>query len=243
MNKKWIVVLCLLLLCSCGQKEEADVPKPCDLAEDCGTAEIRNDTLDFQEAYESLNHQENKAGLPYREVTIPENHPFVETTAEEIVRRIEEKESFYVYVGDEMCPWCRSVIEKAIDLSKEVGVEKIYYLQIWDEEGNEVLRDKYVYEDGELKQERQAAETYYRLLQEWDAFLTDYTLSDENGEMIPVGEKRIYAPNFFYVEDGRLVRFTEGISGLQEDSRQELTEEILKEEETLFRAFFGISEE
>ena len=243
MNKRWLVVLCLLLLCSCGKRGESDVPKACDLAEDCGTEEIQNDTLDFKEAYESLNHQENKAGLPYREIAIPEDHPFVETTAEDIVRRIEEKESFYVYVGDEMCPWCRSVIEKAIDLSKEAGIEKIYYLQIWDEEGNEVLRDKYVYEDGELKQERQADETYYRLLQDWDAFLTDYTLSDDQGGKIPVGEKRIYAPNFFYVEDGRLVRFTEGISGLQEDSRQELTDEIIREEETLFRAFFGISEE
>ena len=56
MNRKGLVVLCLLLiLCSCGQKETTDVPKACDLAEDCGTDEIRKDAEGFKEAYESLN--------------------------------------------------------------------------------------------------------------------------------------------------------------------------------------------
>lgn len=243
MNNRWIIVFCLLLLlCDCQKKEEVKPSKGCDLSEECESYVETESFSDFKEAYESLNNTENKAGKPYRTVVIPEDHPFQETTAKDIIRRIEAKETFYVYVGDEMCPWCRSVIEKAIKIAKEASVDTIYYLQIWDEEGNEVLRDKYVYEDGEMKQELQAPEEYYRLLQEWKDFLSDYTLNDENGEKVMVGEKRIYAPNFIYVENGKIVRFTEGISDLQEDPRQELTKEILKEEETLFKAFFGIGE-
>ena len=85
----------------------------------------------------------------------------------------------------------------------------------------------------------EGTDTYKEFLKYWESFLEDYTLKDDDGNEIEVGEKRIYAPNYFYIENGELERFTDGSSELQEGSRDELTEEILKDQEMLFRSLFG----
>ena len=51
-------------------------------------------------------------------------------------------------------------------------------------------------------------------------------------------EKRIYALNFIYVEKGIPKKLVDGISSHQNDSREELTDEILKDEEEIFNKFF-----
>ena len=68
--------------------------------------------------------------------------------------------------------------------------------------------------------------------------LNNYELQDENGNSIDTGEKRIYAPSFVYIENGKAVKLIEGISENQTDSRMELTDEILEDEENLFSDFF-----
>ena len=234
-KKLFILLMCLAVFCGCGkQKEEQE----CDTSDGCAAdINIETDGMSFKEAYESLNGTVNASGKEHRTVTIAEDNPFVSVSAEEAVQKIEDGESFYVYVGDEKCPWCRSVIEKAIEIAKEASVSKILYLKIWDDEGNEVLRDKYVYEDGSLKEEVHAPEAYYSLLESWHDYLRDYTL-DNDGETIDVGEKRIYAPNFIHVVDGKIVSLVRGVSEKQEDSREELSEEMLNDEEDIFREFF-----
>ena len=47
-------------------------------------------------------------------------------------------------------------------------------------------------------------------------------------------EKRIYAPNFFYIEKGEAVRMVPGTSSLQTESNQELTKEILEDDKFCF---------
>ena len=58
---------------------------------------------------------------------------------------------------------------------------------------------------------------------------------------VKVGEKRIYAPNFIYVNNGKAVKMTEGISDKQKDAFEELSDEILEDEEKLFNEFFNNS--
>ena len=170
---------------------------------------------------------------------IPDDHPFVQVEAEEVLEKIKNKETCYVYVGDEACPWCRSNIEMAIKVAKDAGIDRIYYIEIWDDEGNEILRDQYKLEDGKIVKTMEGTDTYKEFLKYWGSFLEDYTLKDDDGNEIEVGEKRIYAPNYFYIENGELERFTDGSSELQEGSRDELTEEILKDQEMMFRSLFG----
>ena len=195
--------------------------------------------IDFKNEYESLNGVTNSNGKVHRTITIDKNNPYEKIAPEEVVKKIDNKETFYLYVGDSLCPWCRSVIEKSIEIAKEKNVDKIYYIDIWDEEGNEIFRDKYQIVNNELKKMVDGTESYYALLDKFKDLLSDYTLTDDNGEKVEVGEKRIYAPSYIYIENGVAKKLTEGISDKQKESREELTEEILKDEEDLFMNFFS----
>lgn len=195
--------------------------------------------LDFKKEYEALNGKENASGKVHRTISISEDNPYEKVSSKMILELIDNKETFYVYFGDEMCPWCRSVIEKSIEVAKKNNIKKIYYVKIWDSEGNEVLRSKYKLNDSnEPELVQKGTDDYYELLKKFDKVLADFTLSTKTGEKINVNEKRIYAPNFIYVEKGVPIKIVEGISDKQKDSREDLTKEILKDEEDLFNKFF-----
>ena len=204
----------------------------------CGCTKAKNNyALEFKEEYESVNGKVSKSGKKHRILSIDKDNPFEKVDASKIVEMIENKETFYVYFGDKLCPWCRSVIEMSISVAKEKGIKKIYYVSIWDDDGKEILRDKYEIKDGSLVLASEGSEEYQSLLKYFDNVLSNYVLYDGE-EKFEVGEKRIYAPNFIYVNEGESIRLEEGISDKQTDSREELTDEILKDEEKLFNEFF-----
>lgn len=205
-----------------------------------GCWKTNKDAIKFKESYQALNGKENKIGKTHRKLRISKNNPFVYATAEEILEKIENNETFYVYFGDPLCPWCRSVIEKAIEVAKDEDIIKIYYVEAWDDEGNEILRSKYELKEGQLTQTIKGTDTYYKLLEKFDSLLSEYTITDENKEKIPTGEKRIYLPSFFYIEKGNAVKMTDGISKWQEDPMEKLTKAILEDEEEMFENFFEI---
>ena len=196
-------------------------------------------TNEFKKDYEEINGKANQQGKIHRTVTISEDNPFVEVEAKDIVKMIEDKETFYVYFGSRLCPWCRSVIESAIKLSLTRGISKIYYVDIWNDNGEEILRDKYSLDDSNKpNKEIDGTEEYYELLKNFDSLLRDYTLTDNNDNQIPVGEKRIFAPNFVYIEKGVAKKLVTGKSDKLTDPRGELTTEIIKDQETIFDEFF-----
>ncbi len=206
----------------------------------CGKEKVKSDALRFQKEYESLNGTVNTSGKERRSVSIPSNNPYVYTTAEEIIKKIENQETFYVYFGSSYCPWCRSVIEKSIEVANNYSIDTIYYVNIWEGDHQEILRDTYkLDEKGNVVLESEGAKEYQTLLTYLSSVLEDYTLTDSNGKEIKVGEKRIFAPNFIYIEKGSAKRITTGQSPKQTSSSMELSEEILKDEEDLFQTFFN----
>ena len=194
--------------------------------------------LELKKEYESMNGVEGKNGKVHRTVSIAEDNPYEKVQAKDIVDKINNKETFYVYFGDKLCPWCRSVIEKSIEVAKKKNIKKIYYVEIWNDEGEEILRDKYILENGSLNKTIEGLEEYTKLLEVFKDLLKDYTLTNEAGEKIETGEKRIYAPNYIYIEKGVPKTLITGISEKLTDSRGELTKEILEDEEKMFNEFF-----
>ena len=82
----------------------------------------------FKQEYESINDKvSEKSSKKNRSVNIPENNPMEYITAEKLVKKIDNKESFVVYFGFSECPWCRSVIEELITTAQEENIRKIYY--------------------------------------------------------------------------------------------------------------------
>ena len=203
------------------------------------TKEENKKGIEFKESYEKLNGTTNKGGKEHRTVTINENNPFVNVTPEEIVKMLDNKETFYLYVGDPLCPWCRSTIEKATEIATNKKVDKVYAIEIWDDEGNEILRDKYEMVDGKLTKTIEGTDAYNKMLASFNDLLRDYSITDGDKE-VPTGEKRIYAPNYFYIENGVAKKLITGKSDLQKDSREELTKEMLEDEEKVFNEFFSL---
>jgi len=193
----------------------------------------------FKNDYESVNGKENSHGKIHRELDIPIDNVFVMSNSEEILEMINNKETFYVYFGSKLCPWCRSTVVKANEVAKKKAVSKIYYVNIWDDDGNEILRDKYSLDStNKPVLEKEGTKEYTEFLKVFDSLLKDYTLTDKDGKTIDVGEKRIYAPNYIFIEKGVPKKLVTGISEKQKDSREELTEEILQDEENIFDEFF-----
>ena len=202
----------------------------------------KDDALKFKKEYETLNGNVNASGVAIRTVTIPEDNPFVYTTAEDIVKKIDKDETFIVYFGFPNCPWCRSVIEKAIEVANKEKIKTIYYVNIRNDQNEEILRDKYILgKKNKVEKEDEGTQAYKDLLDRLKDVLADYTLTTQDGNDIKVGEKRIYAPNFIYVKNGTPLKLIEGYSSKQAKSNQELTEDLLKDEEEIFTKFFNLT--
>ena len=205
-----------------------------------GCSANNKDALKFKEEYEKINgdktsYSDNK----YRTLKIDKNNPYVYSSAKEILEKINNKETFYVYFGSSYCPWCRSVIEKSIESAQKNNIKKIYYVDIWNGFHNEILRDTYKLNDkNEAEKEKDGTKEYYKLLEKFDNLLEEYTLTTDDGEEVKVGEKRIFAPDFIYVENGVAKRITSATSENQKDADAKLTKEILKDEEKSFDNFF-----
>ncbi len=199
------------------------------------------DSLKFKEEYESLNGTKTSySDSNYRSVNISKRNPFVYSTADDILDMINNKETFYVYFGSSYCPWCRSVVEEAINSSIDNKIDKIYYVDIWDGFHNEILRDTYeIDSEGNVRKTKNGTDTYYKLLKKFDNVLEDYTLTDDSSHEVNVGEKRIFAPNFIYVENGKAKRSTTGISDKQSSSSDKLSKDILRDESKAFDKFFS----
>lgn len=196
-----------------------------------------SDSLKFKEEYEGFNGEKNDY-FEYRNLSITEKNPIIYSSAEEIVQKIENNETFIVYFGDPECPWCRSVIEQAINSANENGISKIYYVRIWNGFHNEILRDVYELDKESPVLKVKGTVSYYKLLKYFDKLLKDYTLTNKDNKTIQVNEKRIFAPSFIYVKDGNPLQLVDGISKKQESYNSTLTEEILSEEKELFDKFY-----
>ena len=196
-------------------------------------ADKSTDAYRFKEEYEALNGEDNGNGKEIRTIEISEDNPFVYATSDEIVEKMNNKESFVVYFGFAKCPWCRSMIEQLIKSAKDNNIKTIYYVDVLE------IRDTYAFNDnGELEKTKDGTEGYMTLIDKMQDVLSDYTLTKEDGEKVLVGEKRIYAPNVVAVVDGNAEKMVEGISDGLEDPYSELTEDMKKDSYNSFKCLW-----
>ena len=228
MKKTITGILCMVLLAGCAGTGK----------QSSGASRKSSETVSVKEQYESLNGKKNDSGKVMRTISIPADNPFEEVGADDIVKKTQDGDTFYVYFGDPLCPWCRSVIEEAVSVAKEKNISKIYYVDIWNDKGDEILRDQYELEKGKPVQKKKGTDAYYDLLDLYGDVLSDYTLSDDHDNTYQVGEKRIYVPDYIYVRDGKAVRITDGTSDLETDPYMDLSDEMLADEKQKFEEFF-----
>ena len=199
---------------------------------------------EFKEEYEALNGKTMIKEIKYRDLNIPEDNPYEKVSIDKIAEMIKNKETFYLYVGDPMCPWCRSGLEKMIEVAKKEGIKKIYYVDFWDDEHNETLRDLYELEvtDGKVTKvtKTREEEAGYKVLYEavYD-FIQDYRVAVDGVEY-PVGDgiKKVFGGDHFYFENGVCKKYVSLRSDKLEKATDVLSEEVLKDQEEQFTKFF-----
>lgn len=209
-----------------------------------GKTKSNQSALDFKAEYEKVNGKVMINDIKYRTLDIDENNPYVKVSIDEIAKKIKNKETFYLYVGDHLCPWCRSGLEKMIEVANKEGIETIYYVDFWDDDHNEILRDLYdVEKDGDdikIVKTKEATDGYKVLYKAVEDFIQDYTIT-KDGKEYNAGVKKVYGGDHFYFNKGKCVRYTSLRVPSLAKATDELTKDILKEQEDLFTKFFAPS--
>ena len=190
------------------------------------------DAVKFKEDYEALNGKETgREGVVYRTITIDEKNPIEYITFKEVSEKINNKDSFIVYVGFSACPWCRSVIPYVLEEAKENNIDTIYYVNVRsDNTRSSDLRGYYKLDkNNKVVVDVEADPYYHTVLNTLNEFLTPYTLETSKGKKVETGENRLYAPTVIVYKDGKAIALDECISDKQTDGFMELTDEIIKD--------------
>ncbi len=207
--------------------------------------EYKQTALAFKEEYEKVNGKTLRGDIKYRELDINKNNPYVKVSIDEIADKIKNGESFYLYVGDHLCPWCRSGIEKMIEVANREKIETIYYVDFWDDDHNEILRDLYDVEikgkKVSFKQTREANEGYKVLYEAVKDYIQDYTVTKDGKEYTVTGVKKVYGGDHFKFENGKCTKYISLRVPSLAKATDELTEDVLKEQDKLFTEFFTLS--
>lgn len=198
----------------------------------------RRNAINFKEEYEEVNGKEMMENRKYRSITIDKNNPFVYSSLEKINKKIEKKDTFIVYFGAWWCPWCRSVLPSAIKEAKEYNIKTIYYVNVRDDLNDESkdIRDIYSLDKkNKIYLSHEGTKAYHDFLKYADKVLVDY---DSHGVSVKgtkfEGAKRVGAPNFIIVKNGKATYMTEGIPSSLSDPFMKLDKQITKDIEKEF---------
>lgn len=80
-----------------------------------------------------------KFAREYREIS--EDNVFVYRNIEQIIK-IMENGTGVIYLGFPECPWCQNYVKYLNEVAKEVGIDKIYYYNIYEDRKNETANYK-----------------------------------------------------------------------------------------------------
>lgn len=170
------------------------------------------DAIKFKNEYESLNNKiRENSDKKIRSIDIPKDNPFVYAEASDVIKMINQEESFIVYFGFPDCPWCQAYVGILNNVAKKEKIEKIYYFDIYE------AREKNTKE-------------YKKIV----SILKKYLKSDEEGN------PRVYVPDVYVVVDGKIINHNNETSVVEEDILpvSYWTDERIKElEKTLTKNF------
>lgn len=209
-----LLAIIVLIACGCGflalQKVENNP--------------IVTDAAKIKEEYEILNGQINeKNNLKYPTVTLSDDNPFVYRSESEIVNILKNKTGV-IYFGFSGCPWCRSILPVLEDAAKETGIAQVFYLDIQN------IRDVLeLDENDKVVTSKEGSNGYYQIVELLDEYLSEYSLTNEKGEEISTGKKRLFAPTVVGVLNGEIVSFHEGSLDSQKSGYDALDDEEKEE--------------
>ena len=181
-----------------------------------GEVKQTEDEKKFEEEYESLNGTANADGITNKTVDVIKDNNIEYITLAEADKMLEEGTGV-IYFGYASCPWCRNLVPVMLDAVQETKLDKVYYVNLIDEEGND-LRSKYILnKKNKPKKEKDASMEYYNILASLSEYLSQYVLYTEAGKEIEVPEKRLSAPTVVAVKKGEVLDVYEATVEMTEE--------------------------
>lgn len=182
--------------------------------------------ISFKKEYEVLNGKLTPSGNTYKNVDLDLSNRFVYADFEKIKKIIEG--TGVVYFGFPECPWCRNSVPVINEAAKQVGIDKIYYLNVAD------IRDqKELDEDGNVVTTNEGTKEYQELLELLNDSLPEYKgLNDST-------IKRIYVPLVMTFKNGKVIDSHLSTVDSQEDPYIDLTEEQSEELLKIYKDAFS----
>lgn len=158
----------------------------------------------FKQEYEELNDS-------HLEVNIDSDNMIKYIGLEEAIDII-KNDTGVIYFGYPSCPWCRNAVPVLLDAASSTSLDTIYYVNAYN------IRDvKEIDDDGNIVTTNEGDRLYDDLLGVLDDILDPYTITDDNGEVIDLGEKRLYVPMVLFVKNGEVVSYHLSTVDSQED--------------------------
>lgn len=143
------------------------------------------------------------------------HHVYKEIEVTDVIKMLEDKDSFTLVMGFPECPWCQAIMPVINDVAKENNCKKVYYLNIKDIRDNE--------ESSGHSDYLQLANNYFK-------------------DALDIEKNRLNAPTFVKVEDGIMTKYhidTVATHTINENMvLPPLTEEQLSELKTILKQFF-----
>ncbi len=193
--KKYLTALLALSLAACTNDPgtETDPPQGCDT--ECEV--IIGDYSDMS-GYEKLDRE----GI------------FIDTDVQEMIRDMDNGQTFVVYFGFVRCPWCQEAVPELAQTAEEAGM-KVGYVNT---RSSEEIHSNIEIPDYDLLTER--AGTYFPI--------------DDEG--IP----HLYTPFVFFIKNGEIVMTHQGTVDGHDAHEREMTEEETEELRKIYTEGFGL---
>ena len=196
--KSIILVVCFLVILV-GFSIALDKKKDDQKKESNSNTNQNSDALAFKNAYEVLNNKDNGKGNIYLEISISDNNPMKSISIEDLLELLKSGTGI-VYFGRPTCPWCRNAVPVLLEVAKEEKLDTIYYFDM------DTIKNDWEFKDGKPVKTREEKDGYYELLELLKDYLRDYTIKDDDGNDVSVGEKRVYVPMVLSIKNGEVLK-------------------------------------
>ena len=210
--------------------QENDQPEP--------NIEI-TDAINFKNEYEDINDYDSSTELKVLE--IPDINPMKSITIEELIKKLDNQETFILYVGSPTSAWCRTMIMPMISTAKEMEISTIYYLSVKEIKSSYELDSK-----NKVVEIVEGSTQYKDLVNRFDNVLDYYpalAYKNKKGKLkyVKVDNKYIKEPSIFLINNGKAEMMVDGISDKQlypnETIEKEVSDEAQQEIIDLFNKY------
>ena len=196
-----LLIAAVLIACYCGYQIKSG-------NWNVGIAKVTESEKKFKEEFEALNGSANEEGITHITVTIPEDNNVEYLSLKDADKMLdaEENKSGVILFGYASNPWGRNLIPLLLEVAKEKELDKIYYVNLMDEEGND-LRTTYTLDEktGKLNM-IQGENEYYNVRSSLTDYISDYVYYNAKDKKTTMkGEKYLSAPTVVAIKDGKIL--------------------------------------